>query len=259
MENKIMKMWSEGKPVINGWLAIPSFFSAETMANQGWDSLTVDMQHGMVGYDNLLPMLAAIKPSVTPMARVPWLEPGIIMKSLDAGCLGIICPMVNNGDDAEQFIQAMRYPPRGGRSFGPTRVVLRHDNYASEANEKTIAMAMIETKEALDNIDDIMSTDGLNAIYVGPADLSNSLGHTPRLDPEEPEVVEAIAMILAKAKEHGLKAGLHNGSASYAKRMIGNGFDFVSIMSDARLLAKACEGELTEMRGTKPAASQGIY
>ncbi len=259
MENKILTMWNEGKPVVNGWLAIPSFFSAEVMANQAWDSLTIDMQHGIVGYDTMVPMLAAIKQAKPVMARVPWLEPGIIMKTLDAGCLGIVCPMVNTGDDAERFVQAMRYPPRGGRSFGPTRVALHHDNYAKEANEKTIAMAMIETKEALENIDDIMSTDGLNAIYIGPADLANSLGHEPRLDPEEPEVVEAIDLILAKAKEHKLRAGLHNGSAAYAKKMIEKGFDLVTIMSDARLLAKACERELVEITSIKATTSDGIY
>ena len=259
MENKIKQMWSQGKPVVNGWLAIPNFFSAELMANQPWDSLTIDMQHGLVGYDTLLPMLAAIKPETPTMARVPWLEPGIIMKSLDAGCLGIICPMVNSGEEAEQFIQAMRYPPRGSRSFGPTRAVARHDNYAPEANDKTIAMAMVETKQAMDNIDDIMGTDGLDAVYVGPADLANSLGHEPRLDPVEPEVVEAISLILAKAKEHGLKAGLHNGSAAYATKMIEQGFDLVTIMSDARLLSKACEEELSKIKGEGGGASGGIY
>ena len=260
MENNIKVMWEQGKPVVNGWLAIPSFFSAELMAGQGWDSLTVDMQHGMVGYDTLLPMLAAISPTAPPMARVPWLEPGIIMKSLDAGCLGIICPMVNSGDDAEAFIQAMRYPPRGGRSFGPTRAILRYgSDYAKHANDQCIAMAMIETSAALDNIDDIMATDNLDAIYIGPADLSNSLGYTPKLDQEEPEVVEAIDMILAKAKEHGLRAGIHNGSAAYAQRMVAKGFDLVTIMSDARLLSKACQTELAAFHDTKPDSVEGVY
>lgn len=260
MENRIISTWKDGKPVVNGWLAIPSFFSAELMSHQNWDSLTVDMQHGLVGYDNLLPMLAAIKPPMPAMSRVPWLEPGIIMKALDAGCLGIICPMVNSGDDCEAFIQAMRYPPRGGRSFGPTRALVAHGaDYPSEANENTIAFAMIETKQALDNVDDIMSVDGLDAIYIGPADLSNSLGCTPQLDQEEAPVVEAIDMVLAKAKEHGLRAGIHNGSAGYATRMIEKGFDLVTIMSDARLLVKATSAELALMPGKGAKDAGGVY
>ena len=260
MKNKILELWADNKPVVNGWCAIPSFFSAELMAHQGWDSLTVDMQHGITDYSNLVPMLAAMPTGFPAMTRVPWLEPGIIMKSLDAGCLGIICPMVNNGDDAEEFIQAMRYPPRGGRSFGPTRAVIHQGaNYANEANSNCIAFAMIETKEALDNVDDIMSTDGVDAIYIGPADLANSLGHTPKLDPDEPAVVEAIDLILAKAKEHKIKAGLHNGSANYAKKMIEKGFNLVTIMSDARLLMKACQDELQIIKMQEAKESGGIY
>lgn len=261
MQNKIKQIWADGKPVINGWLAIPSFFSAELMDNQGWDSLTIDMQHGIIGYDTMLPMLAAIQPRTTPMARVPWLEPGIIMKSLDAGCHGIICPMINTAADAEEFIKAMRYPPRGGRSFGPTRVTLREGaDYAKQANEQCLAFAMIETQEALHNLDSIMETDGLDAIYIGPADLANSLGYPPRLDQEEPAVVEAIDEILSKAKEHNLRAGLHNGSASYAKKMIDKGFDLVTIMSDARLLIKGVQEELGLLRpATDARDSGGIY
>ena len=260
MESNLLKCWKQNKPVVNGWCAIPSFFSAELMSRQGWDTVTIDMQHGLVGYDTLLPMLAAMDSNVTPLARVPWLEPGIIMKSLDAGCLGIICPMVNTEEDAERFVQAMRYPPRGGRSFGPTRAVLRHGpDYPKEADKTCVAFAMIETREALDNIDGILKTEGLDAIYVGPADLSNSLGHNPQLDPTEPEVVEAIDMALAKAKENNLHAGIHTGSGSYCLKMIEKGFDFTTIMSDARLLSKACQDALSEVRASAPQETGGIY
>ncbi|MBF2735386.1 MAG: 2,4-dihydroxyhept-2-ene-1,7-dioic acid aldolase [Betaproteobacteria bacterium AqS2] len=249
MENPIKQRFERGEPVVNGWLAIPSFFTAEAMATLPWDSLTIDMQHGLSGYDTMLPMLAAIPAATPAMARVPWLEPGIIMKSLDAGCLGIICPMVNSGADAESFIQAMRYPPRGGRSFGPTRAVLRHGpGYAAEADANCLAFAMIETKEALDDIDAIMATDGLDAVYVGPADLANSLGQPPRLDPEAKELTEAFDLVVAKAKEHKRWAGIHTGSAAYARRMIDKGFNLVSLMSDTRLLLKAGNDELARLR-----------
>ena len=104
-ENRIRTMWAAGKAVVNGWLAIPNVFSAETMAHAGWDALTIDMQHGVVDYDAALAMLTAISTtSVAPVVRVPWLDPGIIMKMLDAGAYGIICPMVNTRADAERFV-----------------------------------------------------------------------------------------------------------------------------------------------------------
>ncbi len=254
-ETRLRRLWAEGGAAVNGWLAIPSGFSAETMAHQGFDSITVDMQHGVVDYQTAVTMLTAISTTDTvPLVRVPWLDPGIIMKSLDAGAYGVICPMVNTGDDAEKLIQCMRYPPRGGRSFGPVRALLYAGaDYPKHANETVIAFAMIETAQALDNIDDILSTDGLDAIYVGPADLSNSLGCTPKLDQDEKPVVEAIDMILAKAKEHGVVAGLHNGSAEYALKMIEKGFQFCSIASDARFLAAAAREAVGKMRAGAPA------
>ena len=158
-ENKIKKMMKEGKPVINGWLQIPSTVSAEAMAHQGWDSLTIDMQHGLVDYSNALPMLQTISSTnVIPLARVNWNEPGQIMKRLDAGCYGIICPMVSNRKEAENFVQACMYPPNGYRSFGPIRgLIYGGSDYAEHANDEILKLAMIETKEALGNLDDIMS------------------------------------------------------------------------------------------------------
>ena len=186
-ENKIKKMMRDGKPVINGWLQIPSTVSAEAMAHQGWDSLTIDMQHGLVDYSNALPMLQTISSTdVTPLARVNWNEPGQIMKILDAGCYGIICPMVSNKEEAERFVQACMYPPKGYRSFGPIRgLIYGGSDYGDKANEEILKFAMIETKEALDKLDEIMSTPGVDGIYIGPADLSLAIGEKPSFDNPE--------------------------------------------------------------------------
>ncbi len=263
-ENRLRQIWAGGGAAVNGWLAIPSSFSAETMAHQGWDSLTIDMQHGVVDYQVALTMLTAVSTTDTvPLVRVPWLDPGIIMKSLDAGAYGIICPMVNTGEDAERLVQSVRYPPRGGRSFGPIRALLyAGGDYPSHANDTVVAFAMVETAQALDNIDDILSTDGLDALYVGPADLSNSLGCTPKLDQDEKPVVEAIDMIVAKAKEHGIVAGIHNGTPDYALKMIDKGFQFVTIASDARLMSAAAREAVDKMRTGAPqpkASSAEVY
>lgn len=237
---------------VNGWLAIPHAFSAETMAHQGWDSLTLDMQHGLIDYAAAVNMLTAIASTDTcALVRVPWLEPGMIMRMLDAGAGGIICPMVNNAADAQRLVSAMRYPPQGQRSFGPIRALLHYGaDYAEHANHDTLALAMIETHQALDNLEQILSTPGLDGIYIGPADLSLSLGRTPRFDQEDPLVVDAISHILERTKAHGLYAGIHNGSAAYARRMLAQGFDLVTIASDARLMAAAAQQALSDVRQT---------
>jgi 4-hydroxy-2-oxoheptanedioate aldolase len=258
--NRLKETWRAGGAVINGWLAIPNSFAAETMAHQGWDSLTIDLQHGVNDYMTAIGMLQAIATTNTvPMARVPWLEEGILMKMLDAGCYGLICPMVNSAADAERFVSACRYPPRGRRSFGPIRATLYAGaDYATHANEEIALFAMIETAEALADLDAILRTPGLDAVYVGPADLSLALGATPKFDQEEPVVVEAIDAIVRKAKEHGRVAGIHNGTPAYAKRMIAKGYQFVTIASDARLMAAKAAETIAEMR-VAPAAGQGTY
>ena len=248
--NSLKSLWARGGAAINGWLAIPSSFSAEVMAHQGWDSLTLDLQHGLLDYGTAVPMLQAISTTATvPLARVPWLEEGILMKMLDAGCYGLICPMINSRAECERFVYACRYPPRGGRSFGPIRSLLYGGpDYFSHANEETVLFAMVETRGALDDLDGILSVPGLDGVYVGPADLSNALGCTPKLDQDEKPVREAIDMVARKALEHGRIAGIHNGTAKYALSMIDIGYRFVTVASDARLLAAKAQEVLAEMR-----------
>ena len=246
----LLKLLKEDRAIVNGWLAIPNSFSAEVMAHQGWDSLTVDMQHGVSDYQNVITMFQAIcTTSTAPLARVPWLEEGIIMRMLDAGAYGVICPMINKASDAERFAQACYYPPLGQRSFGPIRALFSLGvDYPSHANDEILPIAMIETKEALDNLDDILRVDGIRMVYIGPSDLGNSLGRVPTFDQEDPIVLEAIDMILRKATEHGVAAGIHNGTPEYALRMIEKGFRFVTIGSDSRLMALSAKEALTKMR-----------
>jgi 4-hydroxy-2-oxoheptanedioate aldolase len=251
--NRLKQLWAEGKPTLNGWCSIGSTFTAEIMAAQGFDSLTVDMQHGALDYSAALPMLQAMRASsATLMARVPWNEPGIIMKALDAGAYGIICPMVNTAEDAARFVSYLRYPPLGQRSFGPTRVSFAAGaNYGGEANDNMLALAMIETAEGMANLDAIAATPGLDALYIGPADLTISLtnGRLPAgFDREEPEMVDAIKRILAAAKANGIAAGLHCGTPDYAARAIGWGFNLTTIGGDARFLAAAAGGVVARFR-----------
>ena len=261
-KNKIKQMLKEGKPVINGWLQIPSTVSAEVMAHQGWDSLTIDMQHGLVDYSNALPMLQAISTTdVTPLARVNWNEPGQLMKILDAGCYGIICPMVSNKAEAEKFVQACMYPPNGYRSFGPVRgLIYGGSDYAKHADNELLKFAMIETKESLNKLDEIMTTPGLDGIYIGPADLSLALGEEPGFDrPENTKAYAEILNILSHAKKNNIYAGIHTGSTLYAKKMIEKGFNFVTIGADQRAMSAGAKKIVDEMKGQKSKETSKTY
>ena len=251
-QNKVKKMMQEGKPVVNGWLQIPSSFSAEVMSHQGWDSLTIDMQHGVIDYPNALQMLQSISTTeVTPLARVNWNEPGQIMKILDAGCYGVICPMVSNKIEAEKFVQACMYPPKGYRSFGPIRgLIYGGGDYGDHANEEILKIAMIETKEALEKLDEIMSTPGIDGIYIGPADLSLAIGEEPGFDkPENTKAYSEILKILEHAKKNNIFAGIHNGSPEYSQKMLDKGFNFVSIGADQRVLSAGSKDIVDKMKG----------
>jgi len=250
-ENRLRTLWADDKAAVNGWLAIPNGFSAEVMAHQGWDSLTIDMQHGLIGEDALIPMLQAISTTNTvPIVRVPWLAPGVLMKALDAGAYGVICPMINTREDAQKLVAWTHYAPMGGRSFGPVRATLYGGaDYPQHANQTIVTFAMIETAQALDNLDDILSVEGLDAIYIGPSDLSLSLGCKPVFDDVDPKAQQAIEHILARAKAHNIVAGIHNGVPRVAKARVQMGFRFVTLSSDARLLIAGSQELLGAMRG----------
>ena len=250
-KNKLKEIFKNGKSAINGWLQIPNSFTAELMANQSWDSLTLDMQHGVIDYPDALGMLQAISSTdVVPMVRVNWNEPGQITKILDAGAYGIICPMVSNKKEAENFIKACMYPPKGFRSYGPIRgLVYGGGDYADKANEEILKFAMIETKESLENLDEIMSTPGLDGIYIGPADLSLALGKKPSFDkPEGDPIYDVIMKILDHAQKNKLIAGIQNGEPEYAAKMIKKGFQFVTIGSDQRYLTAASKSALGKLK-----------
>ena len=254
-KNGVREIWAAGGKVVNGWLGIPSSFSAEVMANTDLDSLTIDMQHGIVEYQTAVTMLQAISTTnVTPLVRVPWNDPIPIMKMLDAGAYGIICPMVNTREECEKFVGACRYAPEGYRSFGPARAAIYGGaDYASEANSSVITLAMIETAEAMENLEDIMSVEGLDAVYVGPTDLSISLGHAPgtkgaSLEPVADNVIAAIDKILAIAAKKGVKTGIQCTSGEGVRDKFQKGFDLGTIMTDFRLIAAGAAADIKAAR-----------
>jgi len=249
-KNQIKEIWKKGSVAINGWLSIPNSITAEAMSKLGWDSLTIDLQHGLNDYSTSLPMLQAMSTSNTvPFARVPWNEPGIIMKMLDAGVYGIIAPMINTKEDCEKFVSYCMYPPLGQRSYGPTRALMyAGEDYYKYANSEIIKLAMIETKTGVENLDEILSVKNLDGIYIGPADMSIAYGLNPKFDVKENPVYENIKNIVKKTKEFNKVAGIHNGSIEYAKEMIDLGFQFITISSDLRSMKDCAKKILEKMK-----------
>ncbi len=236
--NQLLNCFKQQKPAINGWLTLPCPVTAELMAQQGYDTLTIDMQHGAIGYETALTMLQAISTTqTTPLVRTPWLEPGIIMKMLDAGAYGIVCPMIEGPEDTQALINACHYPPSGYRSFGPFRASLYSGkDYPEKANDTIMPIAMIETRSALESLESILSVEGLAALYIGPFDLSYALGCTPQPDNYEQPVLDAIDHILSTATAKKIPVGIHCITPQHATRMIQKGFSWVTVACDSDLL-----------------------
>lgn len=261
MKNPLNEIWARGEPVLNAWCSIGNPFSAEIMASQDFDSITIDGQHGALDYSSILPMMQAMKASgKVLMARVPWRDPTWVMKFLDAGAMGIICPMVNSAEEAAEFVSYMRYPPHGQRSWGPTRAAFAYPGYSQEINEAVLAFAMIETAEAMANLDEIAATPGLDGLYVGPADLSIGISQGrlgPGFDRTEPEVIEAIGKISEAAKRNGIHAVLHCGTPEYAAGAVDWGYDMFTVSSDARFLNAGAADAVTRFRNLTKTAGSG--
>ncbi len=219
-KNTALAKWRAGEQTIGGWLSLANTHIAEMMANAGFDWLCIDLQHGLLDYRDLLHMLPAISTTgVTPIVRVSGNDPKEIMKVLDAGAFGVIVPLVNNREDALAAISACRYPPVGIRSFGPMRAALYGGRgYATEANDQIACIAMIETKEGIENLESIVTTPGLDAIYVGPSDLALALGNC------RPAVIPTIRCTWRRStgfcstcKQHGLPVGIHTNGLAYTQ------------------------------------------
>lgn len=240
-----------GKPTIGGWCSIPSAFSAELMGRSGFDWVCIDTQHGLIGYDQMAVMLQALSITGTPaLVRVPWNTPENVMKALDAGAQGVIVPMINNADDARQVVATVKYPPLGTRSWGPIRASFGLPAYNPEtANASTLVIVMIETKDGVDNLDEILSVPGVDAVYVGPMDLALAHGITPALDVKDRQHEQLINTILEGCQQHGVIAGIHCDSVETVTRWWDLGYRMCTLASDAGLMRAAATQALKAAAG----------
>ncbi len=258
-ENTVKRAWREGKVTYGAWLSIPSAFSAEVMAHQGFDWLCIDMQHGVIDYGVAVTMLQAISTTQTiPFVRVPWNEPGIIGKVLDAGAYGAIIPMVNSRREAEAAVGACRYAPNGSRSYGPIRAAYyAGGDYARYANQEIACIPMIETATAVQQLEEILAVPGIDAVYVGPADLSLTLGLPPAMDHDDESFQQARLAIVEACRRRGITAGIH-ASAALAPKHEEAGYRMITISSDIGSLAGGAARDLRSVREAGP-SGQPVY
>jgi 4-hydroxy-2-oxoheptanedioate aldolase len=239
-EDSFRKAAKERRTLFNAWLTLNNPFLIELIGEAGWDCITIDQQHGLGGNEALLGCLTAARACGLPaIVRVAENSPGLIGRALDAGAQGIMCPLIGNVDDAEAFVQAVKFPPRGNRSWGPYRARLDHpgSDYFKVANGWTIACPQIETRGALDQLDDILALDGVDMVCFGPNDLSVAL--TGRLDIWAPEVKDAMTLVLSKCREMSVMALIFANDVDYAKPRVKEGWDVVAVGTDAGWFSKA--------------------
>jgi 4-hydroxy-2-oxoheptanedioate aldolase len=260
MNPSLNELWRNGDTALGGWLATPSVVMAEAAARSGFDYVCVDAQHGAIEYSDAVGMVQAILLGGSiPIVRVPWNEAGVIGKMLDAGAHGIIVPMVNTVEEAEAVVRAARYAPGGARSYGPTVAGMRQGDHVAWAAENVAVIPMIETSQALGNLDDILAVGGIDAVYVGPADLSLSLGLTPRNNDGEPAFDEALVAIVEACERAGVIPGCH-ATGSLAPRRTAAGFRMVTVTTDLVAARMGFRTELERARdGDDPPPAERLY
>jgi 4-hydroxy-2-oxoheptanedioate aldolase len=245
--------WATGETAFAAWLVLESPASAAAVASAGFDAVVVDLQHGHAALDDLPQLLAAVEGAAAlPFVRAAWNHPADLMRALDLGTRGVICPMVGSRAEAEAFVAACRYPPAGTRSYGPIQAAFGRGRAQTAAAEEAILLfAMIETADGLTHLDEIAATPGLDGLFVGPADLSLGMGLDTFADLTDPALLEALDSVIAAADSHGLVPGIHAPSPTNATSMAERGFRFVSCAVDEELLLGAAESALRAVRGAQ--------
>jgi 4-hydroxy-2-oxoheptanedioate aldolase len=259
-ENKVRAICASGDAAVTAWLGAASPYLAEVTGHLGFDCVTIDMQHGILGIETAIACMQALSSTpAMPMVRLPANDPAVIMHVLDAGAYGLICPMISTAEEAARFVDACLYPPLGSRSFGPQRGVLYGGaDYVEHANSQILKLAMIETPQGNENFEAILRTPHLDGLYIGPNDFSLALGGKPSCEPVEPHVREAIARIVKATRASGKICGIFSSDGETAVMRASEGFNFLTPGGDLSHYKSGATEAIAAARGGK-AGSQGGY
>ena len=247
IEDRFRQAARDDQTLFCAWLTVNSSLLIDSIGEAGWDCILIDQQHGLGGHDAMVECLTAAKAAGLPsLVRVADNDPGLVGRALDAGAQGIVCPLINSAKDAERFVKAVKYPPRGTRSWGPYRAQFNlSGDYVPRANGWTIACPQIETRGALDELDDILRIEGVDMVCFGPNDLSAAL--TGRFDIHAREVSDAMSLVLRKCREKSVIAFVFANNVDYARPLIETGWNMVAIGTDATWFAAAAAKSLKEL------------
>jgi 2-keto-3-deoxy-L-rhamnonate aldolase RhmA len=251
MKNRTKQMLREGKQTCGGWLTMGSDVAAEIMAQVGFDWICIDTEHGHGGFQETRHQLQAISTAnITPIVRVPWNDLVSIKKTLDLGAQGLIIPWINTKEQAEQAVRYCKYPPEGIRGFAGGTRIWRYgfdDDYLQTVNDEILIAIQIETREAINNLKEIVNIPGIDVIFVGPGDLSFSLGCP--LDFENPDHQEAMKTIETVAKNAGIPLGtISAGDNEYLAQMYERGYQFVAVCCDMELMGTAAKNQFKKVK-----------
>jgi len=250
MAPRLKALWDTDAAAFGGWCAIPSSVPAEFLAAEGFDYIGIDCQHGFAGPETLISMLQAVSHYDVPaVVRVPTGSGWWIERALDLGAEAVIVPMVNTADEAAAAVAHCRYPPLGDRSYGPIRAELVMSPAPRSANDTVVCMVMVETAAAVEAIDEICATPGLDGVYIGPVDLAISLGQPPRLAPVPGPHADAMERVRAAAVAHGIIAGVHSASGDQAREYAEQGYRMITVSSDLALMRSYARTQLRNARG----------
>jgi len=232
-----------GQPSVGSWLTLCSPVAAESMAQMGWDWLVVDAEHSPVGFETMVHCFRAAQlGGAVPMARVPWNDTVWIQRTLDAGALGLVVPMVNSPEDAKGVVSNMRYATKGQRSFGSSRVSAYIDaEYRTWADDQLAVIVMIEKIQAVEQAEAILAVDGVVGCFIGPNDLALSIALSQKDMGPGTEHEAAMMHVLEAAKKTGKAAGKHCYNAAEVTMRIRQGFQFLALLSDGAFMAKAAQ------------------
>lgn len=248
--NKVRAIWDKGGQAVCGWLQMPGALHAEALSRCGFDALVIDLQHSTIDFDMAVTMLTAIElGGAEPIVRLKWNDPSDTMKLLDCGAYGVIAPMIDTAEQAALFASGLHYPPIGQRSFGPRRPSFRYGaDYPSQASASIVSLAMIETRQAVANLDDILAVPGLDGVFIGPTDLSLSLGFGPTPDSSEPAVMAAVERIRKQAHQAGKRVGIYCAGPKFARTKLDEGFDLVTVSPDLSMITQGARQILSDVR-----------